>query len=98
MMDGIESFSSPLEGDGGVGPSFLEVTIARSEVVMQGTFLPYAVLLAGLDKALHIQIGKDLKQEHATEQGQQQLFVHDDSRHRDDTSNGQATRVAHENR
>ena len=54
-MDGIESFSPTLEGNSGVGPSFLEVTVAGAIVVMQGAFLPDTVFLARFDKTLHIQ-------------------------------------------
>ena len=66
-------------------------------MVVQGTFFPYAVLLACLDKTLHVEVGENLEEEDATEQGKQQLLVHDDGGDSDDAANGEAARVAHEN-
>ena len=96
MVNRVVAFAMSLEGDGAVGPRLFKVAIACSEMVVQGTFLPDAVFLACLDETLHVQVTQNLEEEHAAEQRQQQLFVHDDSRHGNDAANGQATRVAHE--
>ena len=90
------AFAMTLEGDGGVRPSFLEVAVTCAEMVVQGTFLPNTVFLPSLHEAFHIEVGEDFEEEHAAKQGQQQLFVHDDGRHRDDAADGQTARVAHE--
>ena len=96
MMDGVVTFAVTFKGDCAVGPGLLEVAIAGAEMVMQGTFLPNAVLLSRPDEMFHIQIREDFEEEHAAEQGQEQFLVHDDGRHGDDATDGQATRVAHE--
>ena len=65
-------------------------------MVVQRTFLPNTVLLASLEEDLHVDIGKDFEEEHTTNQGQQQFFVHDNRRHRNDATDGQTACVAHE--
>ena len=78
MVNGVVAFAVTFEGNGTVGPGLFEVAIAGAEMVMQGAFLPDAMLLSCFDKSLHVQIGKDFEEEHATEQGQKQFFMHDD--------------------
>ena len=77
-MNGVVAFTVTFEGNGAVGPGLFEVAIAGSKVVVQRTFLPDAVFLSRLDEMFDVQIGEDLEEEHATEQGQEQFLVHDD--------------------
>jgi hypothetical protein len=78
MVYGVETLATTFEGNAGIGIHLFKITVAGAEMIVERSLLPDAMLVPVFLEDFDIDVGENLEKEHATEQRQQKLFVHDD--------------------